>query len=334
MRIATRAAPFLSLSIIACIGEPPPTAPRPDPRWSLGPALPIPLMSAGAAAYRGAVWVVGGDSEEGASLATWRLRPGAASWERMADLPATKVSADVVVSGDSLYVVGGDTQLSGRVFYPDRRIYVYDLTANAWQERARLPDLRNGTAVSVPGGVAIVGGGFGHPDHGGVYPGDSVARYDAARGVWRYGAPIRNMRMRPLAVSDGSRVHVMGGNSLDATGVVLDVELYDAAADTWVPHTGSMLRDLSLTLAYAYTRLNDAIHMIGGIIGVPGGGITDLHVRYDLQTDLWQALPPLPTPRAGASAVALDGKIYVLGGFIRPRSGAGALTSIVEIYTP
>lgn len=44
----------------------------------------------------------------------------------------------------------------------------------------------------------------------------------------------------------------------------------------------------------------------------------------------WRTLAPMPTPRSEVAAAELDGKIYVVGGFV----GNGSATATVEVYDP
>jgi N-acetylneuraminic acid mutarotase len=67
-----------------------------------------------------------------------------------------------------------------------------------------------------------------------------------------------------------------------------------------------------------------------GAGGLPGERENDFAV-YDPERDVWTSLPPMPTPRNHATAVALNGKIYVIGGF----TGATlAMLPTVEEYDP
>ena len=50
---------------------------------------------------------------------------------------------------------------------------------------------------------------------------------------------------------------------------------------------------------------------------------------YDPATDTWKTLTDMPTARLGLTAVPVDGKIYVIGGW-----GAGSFESVVEVYDP
>ncbi|MGH7039693.1 MAG: Kelch repeat-containing protein, partial [Stellaceae bacterium] len=66
---------------------------------------------------------------------------------------------------------------------------------------------------------------------------------------------------------------------------------------------------------------------------------------YDPATNSWKALAPMPTPRGAGQAVALDGKIYVIGGAMSNRPGHPGtpiglgspeqlVVGTVEVYDP
>ncbi|HVS84502.1 MAG TPA: kelch repeat-containing protein, partial [Gaiellaceae bacterium] len=77
-------------------------------RWSTAPAIP-PRGTAGAAVYRGAVYVFGGESQPRRAVLgqVYRLRKGAKAWEKVSALPTPRNYARAVVFRGSVYVVGG-----------------------------------------------------------------------------------------------------------------------------------------------------------------------------------------------------------------------------------
>src|SRR6266536_2213760 len=68
----------------------------------------------------------------------------------------------------------------------------------------------------------------------------------------------------------------------------------------------------------------------------PGWKPIGMVYEYDPATDTWRARTPIPTPRNHATAGAINGKIYVIGG----RTGAAFISSgssnvdVVEEYDP
>lgn len=76
--------------------------------WSPGPAVE-PRGTAGAVAYRGSIYLFGGESQtKRASLGSvLRLDPARGTWEELPPMPTPRTFARAVVFGDSVYVVGG-----------------------------------------------------------------------------------------------------------------------------------------------------------------------------------------------------------------------------------
>jgi len=241
---------LIALVAASCDSEPTPFTVETDAHWSTGVSLPAGWMGVAAAELGGAIVVAGGESEAGPSQRVYRLVPGATSWERLADLPDVRVSARLVVSDGSLYLVGGMHLLPNNVHFADRSVLVWDPAGGRWIERASFPDLRDGDAVGVPGGIVVVGGGFGSTDHGGVFPGDSIVVYNAAADRWTYAAPIQMPRRRPMAIAIDTRVHGFGGQPLEGIGTLLDIEIYDALDDTW--SAGGQFADYGQIVGQAY----------------------------------------------------------------------------------
>lgn len=316
---------FAALLVVACGQVHEPVAIAIDPRWSSGVSLPIGLTDAAAAVVNGSIMVAGGESAAGPSLHVYRFTPGATAWERLADLPDYRVGGRLVVSDGTPYLVGGTHLLPGNVHYPDRRVHSYEPAEDRWVEVAPFPDLRDGDAVAVPGGIVVVGGGFGSADHGGTFPGDSAVIYSAALNSWRYAAPIGTPRRGPLAIASGSIVHVFGGQYLDGAGTPREIEIYDATSDTW--SAGGQFVDYGSIVGQAHARVGDHVHFFGG--GTP---VTEAHFRYHIPSDDWELLPMLPTPRTRAAPVVLDGRIHVIGGLRGPRFDPTSFTDVVEIY--
>ena len=61
-------------------------------------------------------------------------------------------------------------------------------------------------------------------------------------------------------------------------------------------------------------------------------GNVGLLEAYDPQTDAWRTLAPMPTPRGGLAATALDGRLFVTGGEVLD---ASAVTfPQLEVFDP
>ena len=128
---------------------------------------------------------------------------------------------------------------------------------------------------------------------------------------------------------DGKILAIGGGTDIYWTPVSA-IDAYDPASDTWnhitdIPKPG---------VWQAAVLLEDRIYVIGGAATEPEFPYTDSTLQiYDLLTDTWSMGADILTPRAGHSAVVLNGKIYALGG--QQGKSAGYLgIDAVEEYDP
>jgi uncharacterized repeat protein (TIGR01451 family) len=156
---------------------------------------------------------------------------------------------------------------------------------------------------------------IGGQDYGGV---DANERYNACSGEWETLAPMPTPRANTGAALIDGNIYVPGGWADNQYFNVL--EIYDPTTDSW--HVGA-------SMPYAISGPAVAAH--GGKLytfgGNLGGGHTDKTLAYDPTTDTWSEKAPLPGGmRAFATAVEMDGKIYVVGGWPN--------LNTVEVYDP
>jgi DNA-binding CsgD family transcriptional regulator/N-acetylneuraminic acid mutarotase len=102
-------------------------------------------------------------------------------------------------------------------------------------------------------------------------------------------------------------LYVIGGETDDT--VRNSVLRYDEDNDIWVERSSKP------------TAVSDVqAVMVGSRLYVPGGRnadgeMIDRFEVYDLRTDSWESLQPLPMPRSGYALAAVEGKIYLFGGW-------------------
>jgi N-acetylneuraminic acid mutarotase len=84
-----------------------------------------------------------------------------------------------------------------------------------------------------------------------------------------------------------------------------------ASPEAWIPaaeYPGGIVRG-------AQIQCDDQVDSIYIVSGVDSGGnIIDQVARYDVSTDTWTELAPIPIPNEGMRGACADGKLYVLGG--------------------
>jgi uncharacterized repeat protein (TIGR01451 family) len=145
---------------------------------------------------------------------------------------------------------------------------------------------------------------------------------------WQEMAPLPAPRAFHAVVAHGDALYAIGGSS-DVTGdlPVSTAYRYDPASDAWSEVAG---------MPFPLSHIDGAV--VNGEIYVPGGQMTggdytNTTLVYDPQQDSWRTISAsageLP-PAAGYEAVAYDGNLLRLGGYL----SSGAATAQVRALDP
>jgi N-acetylneuraminic acid mutarotase len=115
------------------------------------------------------------------------------------------------------------------------------------------------------------------------------------------------------------------GNISGVAQAYLSVDGFDfqAAVGEWTSENNYPIALADASLTY----LNGKYYAFGG---QDAASVYAKAYRYDPASPGWQPLPDLPSPRAYHTAIALNGKIYLIGGW----NSAHALLSSVDVYDP
>lgn len=110
-----------------------------------------------------------------------------------------------------------------------------------------------------------------------------------------------------ITTNTGGALYAIGGISADDP--IATTLRYEIATAQWTPLAD---KPTPVTAVQAVA--------IGQRIYVPGGQTADGSISavlemYDPQTDTWTALRPIPAPRSRYALTALDGKLYLFGGW-------------------
>src|SRR5262249_47099148 len=157
--------------------------------------------------------------------------------------------------------------------------------------------------------------------------------YDPASGSWRSLAPLPEPRHHFGMAALAGRIYVSGGyRGLPFGDPHRETWGYDIARGQWAdpPHLpagrGAPPPGGPRRAAHAMVALGDRLYLVGGV-----GSEPETVFVYDRKLESWSRLrTALPTPREHLAAVALEGKLYVIGG---RWSGRGNLAAL-EIYDP
>jgi N-acetylneuraminic acid mutarotase len=135
-----------------------------------------------------------------------------------------------------------------------------------------------------------------------------------AKGQWEASTPFPMPMEEPVgAVVDGKLYIIQGltDGGFQPMGVVY---MFDPATKQWTKKNPMPEPHVHHAMTAA---LNGKIYVFGGFMR-PGKDIAWQPVNnaweYTPDTDTWKAIAPLPTKRGGGTAIAYNGKIYVIGG--------------------
>ena len=275
--------------------------------WRHLAGMPSPRTEVAAAAAGSRIYVVGGFTADGGTVATVDVLDTATGrWERGPDLPVAVNHAMATSMSGTVYVFGGlraDHMPSAAAFRLD---------PGGWQPIADLPEGRAaGTAVALEGKVYVAGGLAAA-----TRLADRMLVYDTAAGRWSAGPGPPTPREHLAGAARAGRVYTVGGRTA-ATGNLATFEVYDPTADRW-----TALPDLPTPrggLAGAATCSGLVVAAGGETVGAGRSGTFAEVEAFDPVSATWRALPPLPTPRHGLGVVTVGTTLYTLAG--GPRRG-------------
>ncbi len=182
-----------------------------------------------------------------------------------------------------------------------------------WKTLSDMPTPRELTANAAVGDAVFAIGGtkLGFREAG---DSDANEAYDTQSGRWIELAPMPIARSGAAAVAQDLSLYVLGGETSDLGGVTGSLERYDVLTDRWV----ELAAMPTPRWGFGAAIIGDKIYAIGGqncISELCGQTLATVEV-YDIRTNHWSEAAALPEPRTDLTAtVALNGKIYIFGGF-------------------
>ncbi|GAB4271545.1 MAG: hypothetical protein Kow0080_17070 [Candidatus Promineifilaceae bacterium] len=237
---------------------------------------------------------------------------GQSPWSETAPLETAAAGMAVAAVGLDVYQIGGETE-AGVV----NSVYVFDTQQNQWHKAPQKPTaVTNASAAVLFGEIIVAGGQLTDGSLSNI-----VEAYSPSQQAWRQLTPLPQPITGGLALSDGSFLYYIGGQSENR---VLDTTyLYDPGADSWRP-----LTPLPTPRAFAAgSVIANKLYVVGG---ENEDGTLDVCEFYDPVAEIWQSCTPMLQPRTKASAAVVVNKLYVIGGNV---SSDSTLT-YSEIYDP
>jgi DNA-binding CsgD family transcriptional regulator len=232
-------------------------------------------------------------------------------WESRTPLPTARSRfALVATDNGKLYAIGGE----GADAVPFSAVDSYDLSVNEWKPVAALPSPLANLAAAVWGDEIFVAGG--------AMPAveDSAAR-TLSRDLWRYTIPKDRWQLAgqlPLPLAGASLIatedalYLLGGwdgqtMHAEIWRVALSAQMEAVAAGDW-----QVVTEMAVPRAFGgAVFVRDAIYVAGGYDGQRELAVTG---RYLIESEKWEELPSLSTPRGGVQLLYDDLAVFAVGG--------------------
>ncbi len=132
---------------------------------------------------------------------------------------------------------------------------------------------------------------------------------------WSTGAPSPIPRGEAVGGVVNGKLYLLGGYLTNPSLTVLDrIDVYNPANNTWRRIAEPMPKPLSHT---GTEIQGNNIYLAGGYVGKPGGGqifATQDVWKYNVVTNKWSPLTPLPQARGGGGLELLNGELHFFGG--------------------
>jgi len=237
--------------------------------------------------------------------------PASDRWWEAAPMPDKKGWPAIAVYQDKIYIFGGDNKAIDRSMTTES--WVYDPKTDTYQTIAPLPHPRS-YCHAVPVGRYIY-----------IF-GARTLRSDgrADRSTFRYN-PRQNTYTRMADLPEGARFIVHGSyrGCIYAVHGETDLETYadgvlkyDVAANTWtklaIPRIEQ--RKWYLSQHSTHVAIGSKLFILGGWSKVTESR-SDKATYFDMATETFGQVPPMPNGRCCGAAGVIGDRLYVAGGF-------------------
>jgi N-acetylneuraminic acid mutarotase len=315
-------------------------AQMPTSPWKKGAPFPQPDEELYGVALNGKMYVIGGWDDGKAGGVNYEYNPATDKWTKKQPMPWPAHHAALAAANGKIYVMGGfvppkDSAIPvGGAWEPIDNAWEYDPAGDSWKSLPPLPGKRGSAlAAEVGGKIYVIGGattvdGSKEPFFTFFGPSKVLATndvYDPATNKWQSREPTSVARNHAFGAAVNGKIYVIGGRTghgfiLSATNTDV-VEEYNPVSNSWSAPKERM----------PTPRSGGAWGTDGRRIYVAGGEVTTTALvgafraieAYDVLTNSWITLPPMPMPRHGVAGAVIGNRFHLVSGMIQ---SAGALT--------
>ena len=326
---------LLAASLVAALYSPAllaqapaPAAPTAANPWSMGAPFPEASEEVLGATAGGKLYVFAGLAPGWKPKAmVFEYDPASNQWAKKRPMRLASHHVAFATLNNKVYAFGGFTlpDAGPPAWNPINNAWEYDPATDEWKELAPMPTKRGAAAAGVANGKIYVTGGansLAGVTENGIHPArphnvmPTVEEYDPATNTWKTVRSLLLARNHHVAVGVGDKIYVIGGRVgsafISGTSNNVDlVEMYDPAADLWMPRA----RMPTARSAIGAGVYNNNILVAGGE-GQDQRFLAAFKAveAYDPALNRWQILPSMPRPRHGLAVGAIGNRFYTVSG--------------------
>lgn len=279
------------------------------------PLPDVPAPPTGLVNSRGlelAVIKVGGFSIAGITNEITYYLPSVGKWRHLTTIPhVEQCNFGTAVLNNELYVIGGCfNQSLQENIHPFG--FRYNPQHNKWSTMAPMQRERCRFSLTVVNSQLYAIGGASEVSDVAVEDESPCEAYDTSSDTWTPIAGLPGARAQHAAATLEGILYVGGG--LDGDQVLDSCQAFDPNTGTWTARA-SLLTPRADHCAVTY---GDCLYICGGWYedeATNSRVLVDTIDCYNTQTDTWNVVTRVPTPRYHAGMVVMRSKLYIIGGF-------------------
>lgn len=258
--------------------------------------------------------------------------PVSDTWTQGSPPPFEMHHIHAVVYEGLIYIVAAYTGPCCNNEFGAEFIYIYDPTADAWQEGSAIPqDRQRGAAgVVLHEGLIYVLGGLNGGHGGGAESFTYVDVFDPASETWEMLPDMPRARDHFSPIVIDNKIYAIGGRDTGDViweDTILEIDVYDIENQTWETLTEENNIPTPRAGA-AYARFGDEILVLGGEDAERAYEIVE---AFNVFTNEWRTLPPMFERRHGTQAAMCNGVLYIAAG-AGNRGGGPELNAYERFY--
>ena len=284
-----------------------------DFSWKAGGSVPETILEASVAQSGATIYLFANDA--------WKYDPTIPLFTPLSQSPINPIYGGAATIGTGIYLVSPNSA----------QISIYDTGSGNWTSGPTLPEMRTGPCVAAVGGKLYVIGGLLNGS-----PSAINRQFDPGANQWTQKAAMPTARGYGACAVVNNTIYVIGGQ-IAGNVPVTTTEAYDTIADQWITRE-SMPTARSLM---GIVVLNNDIYVIGGLAAYSPRTLATVEefdpskadAAFSGTLNAWARRNPIASARYGASAAAVNGNVYVIGGQYLSDSSTYKPTQNIEVGT-